>query len=260
MVMGAGCVISVHGRFRVVTDKTVFAMPEIGMGILGDFFFLSRLPGFFGAYLGLTGAWLDGAEMLACGLATHFVPSIKLRLLNEALDKMNTSDPAIISAVIDEFSEQPPLKQRSAYHRLDIINKCFSERTVENIISALLEYVKGGDPWIAEAVESMKKASPIALKVFLKSIREGRPQGLGQCIIRGYRISCYGLQVGQDMFEGYRAYYLRKDRTPRWEPSRLELVTDEMVDRYFSKVDDDEWEDLVLPSRSNSSTSVKAKL
>lgn len=46
--MGAGCVISVHGRFRVVTDKTVFAMPEIGMGILGDFFFLSRLPGFFG--------------------------------------------------------------------------------------------------------------------------------------------------------------------------------------------------------------------
>ncbi|KAI3881223.1 hypothetical protein MKX03_015928, partial [Papaver bracteatum] len=50
---------------------------------------------------------------------------------------MNTSDPAIISAVIDEFSERPPLKQRSAYHRLDIIDKCFSERTVENIISAL---------------------------------------------------------------------------------------------------------------------------
>ena len=28
-----------------------------------------------GEYVGLTGARLDGAEMLACGLATHFVPS-----------------------------------------------------------------------------------------------------------------------------------------------------------------------------------------
>lgn len=27
-----------------------------------------------GEYVGLTGARLDGAEMFACGLATHFVP------------------------------------------------------------------------------------------------------------------------------------------------------------------------------------------
>lgn len=28
-----------------------------------------------GEYVGLTGARLDGAEMLACGLATHYVPA-----------------------------------------------------------------------------------------------------------------------------------------------------------------------------------------
>lgn len=28
-----------------------------------------------GEYVGLTGSRLDGAEMLVCGLATHFVPS-----------------------------------------------------------------------------------------------------------------------------------------------------------------------------------------
>jgi 3-hydroxyisobutyryl-CoA hydrolase len=30
---------------------------------------------FSGEYVGLTGVRLDAAEMLACGLATHFVPS-----------------------------------------------------------------------------------------------------------------------------------------------------------------------------------------
>ena len=33
-----------------------------------------------GEYLGLTGARLDGNEMLACGLATHFVLSKVLSL------------------------------------------------------------------------------------------------------------------------------------------------------------------------------------
>ncbi|OAO95533.1 CHY1 [Arabidopsis thaliana] len=78
IVMGGGAGVSVHGRFRIATENTVFAMPETALGLFPDVgasYFLSRLPGFFGEYVGLTGARLDGAEMLACGLATHFVPS-----------------------------------------------------------------------------------------------------------------------------------------------------------------------------------------
>ena len=42
-----------------------------------SFVLVSNFPFTFlaGEYVGLTGARLDGAEMLACGLATHFVPS-----------------------------------------------------------------------------------------------------------------------------------------------------------------------------------------
>ncbi|CAL2242327.1 unnamed protein product [Prunus armeniaca] len=58
--MGARVGISVHGKFCVATENSIFAMPEIG-------------------------ARLDGAEILACGLATHFVPSAKLPLLEKVL-------------------------------------------------------------------------------------------------------------------------------------------------------------------------------
>ncbi|CAI9765081.1 unnamed protein product [Fraxinus pennsylvanica] len=78
IVMGGGAGVSIHGRFRVATENSLFAMPETALGLFPDVgasYFLSRLPGFFGEYVGLTGARLDGAEMLACGLATHLVLS-----------------------------------------------------------------------------------------------------------------------------------------------------------------------------------------
>jgi 3-hydroxyisobutyryl-CoA hydrolase len=77
LVMGGGAGLTVPGRYGVATEKTVFSMPEAALGLhtdCGSSFWLSRLPGHLGEYLALTGSRLDGAEMLACGLATHFVP------------------------------------------------------------------------------------------------------------------------------------------------------------------------------------------
>ncbi|KAB5527831.1 hypothetical protein DKX38_021678 [Salix brachista] len=305
IVMGGGAGASMHGRFRVATENSVFAMPETALGLFPDVgasYFLSRLPGFFdkkkmklsffaimkalgfthchafmeaitfhavllmswlGEYVGLTGARLDGAEMLMCGLATHFVPSAKLPLLEEALVNLDSSDPAMISAIIDEYSERPFLKGKSAYHQLDVIDKCFSLRTVEAILSALeKEAVNMKEDWFSAAVQSLKKASPTSLKISLKSIREGRLQGVGQCLVREYRMVCHVMQgkLSKDFFEGCRAILLDKDKNPKWEPSQLDLVSDTVVEEYFSKVDDEEWEELKLPARFNLPGHAIAKL
>lgn len=257
IVMGGGNGVSVHGRFRVATENTLFAMPETALGLFPDIgasFFLSRLPGFFGEYAGLTGARLDGAEMFACGLATHYVPSTKLPMLEDELYSAGSDDPSIVSSIIDKYSEQPRLKAQSAYNRLDVINKCFSRKTVEDIISALeKEAANQKDSWISSTIETLKKASPTSLKISLRSIREGRLQGIGQCLIREYRMVCHVLrgELSKDFFEGCRAILIDKDKNPKWEPSKLELVDATMVDRYFSKVNDKDWEDLKLPARSN---------
>ncbi|GMY17551.1 3-hydroxyisobutyryl-CoA hydrolase 1-like isoform X1 [Fagus crenata] len=266
IVMGGGAGASIHGRFRVATENSVFAMPETALGLFPDVgasYFLSRLPGFFGEYVGLTGTRLDGAEMLACGLATHFVPSAKLSLLEEALCKVDSSDPAIISAIIDEYSQQPYLKEQSAYHRLNVIDRCFSRRTVEEIISALeREALNNKVAWTSATIQSLKGASPTSLKISLRSIRQSRLQGVGQCLVREYRMSCHVMQgkVSKDSFEGCRTILLDKDKNPKWEPSKLELVSDRMVDSFFSMVHDEDWEDLKLPTRSNLSVSAIAKL
>ncbi|OMP07008.1 Crotonase superfamily [Corchorus olitorius] len=191
IVMGGGAGVSVHGRFRIATENSVFAMPETALGLFPDVgasYYLSRLPGFFGEYVGLTGSRLDGAEMLACGLATHFVPSAKLPMLEAALSVVDSNDPVIISSIIDQFCEQPLLKEQSVYNRLE----------------------KGGS------------------------------------------------KVSVNALFGCRAILLDKDKNPKWEPSKLELITKSMVDVYFSKVDDEEWEDLKLPTRSKYNLSAYA--
>ncbi|KAG7568882.1 ClpP/crotonase-like domain superfamily [Arabidopsis thaliana x Arabidopsis arenosa] len=212
IVMGAGAGVSIHGRFRIATENTVFAMPETALGLFPDVgasYFLSRLPGFFGEYVGLTGARLDGAEMLACGLATHFVLSSSLDALEADLCKVGSSDPSFVSTILDAYTHHPYLKQKSAYYRLDVIDRCFSRRTVEEIISALeREATQEPDDWILTTIRALKKSSPSSLKISLRSIREGRLQGVGQCLIREYRMVCHVMKgdLSKDLVEVLSAF------------------------------------------------------
>ncbi|CAL4932402.1 unnamed protein product [Urochloa decumbens] len=266
IVMGGGAGVSLHGRFRVATENTVFAMPETALGLFPDIgasYFLSRLPSFYGEYVGLAGARLDGAEMHACGLATHFVQINRLQSLEESLKKVDTSNPFAVCGIIDQFAQQPSLKENSSLNRLEIINKCFSKGTVEEIISALEQETSNStDEWVAATIQSLKKASPTSLKISLRSIREGRTQTVGECLRREYRMVCHVMRgdFNRDFFEGCRAILIDKDRNPKWMPPRLEQVHDEAVEQYFSRIDDPQWEDLNLPARRSYGRNIESKL
>lgn len=90
VVMGGGVGISIHAPFRVATPKTLFAMPETAIGIfpdVGGSLVLPRLPlgPWWGLFLGMTGARLQGADVVHGGLATHFLPEQGIPQLVEDL-------------------------------------------------------------------------------------------------------------------------------------------------------------------------------
>src|SRR3569623_1828715 len=69
VTMGGGVGISCPCRYRVATERTLFAMPETTIGLFPDVGggrYLSRLRGRSAQYLALTGARLDGAKALIC--------------------------------------------------------------------------------------------------------------------------------------------------------------------------------------------------
>lgn len=67
LAVGGGVGLSAHASFRIATENTLFAMPETKIGYspdVGATFFLSRMDGEIGTYLGLTGSTLKGREVL----------------------------------------------------------------------------------------------------------------------------------------------------------------------------------------------------
>ncbi|KAJ7529181.1 hypothetical protein O6H91_15G036900 [Diphasiastrum complanatum] len=256
MVMDGGSGISIPGKFRVATENCIFAMPEACIGFhpdAGASFFLSRLPGFLGEYLALTGERLDGGDMIGCGLATHFINSHKLGLLEEQLNLLRIYDPdsrysEAIKNQIDVCADFVEADEKSPVHKWKAIDKCFSKETVEEILVALeREGADSADGWYQATVDAIKKASPLSLKITLRSIRLGRQEVLSECLVREYRTTrrILSAKVSSDFYEGCRAFVLENDNQPKWHPPVLEQVTSDMVDQYFLEVNDGE--ELELP-------------
>ncbi|XP_010692124.2 3-hydroxyisobutyryl-CoA hydrolase-like protein 1, mitochondrial isoform X2 [Beta vulgaris subsp. vulgaris] len=240
VTMGGGGGVSIPGTFRVATDKTVFATPETMIGFhpdAGASFYLSHLPGYIGEYLALTSETLSGAEMLACGLATHYSLSAKLPQIEEHLYNLVTDDFSVIERSLQEFADIVSPDNMSVLCRLKTLNKCFGHDTVEEIIDSLEdEATKTDHAWCASTLKRLHEVSPLSLKVSLRSIREGRYQTLDQCLAREYRMSLQGVsgKISNDFLEGVRARMVDRDFLPKWDPPSLDRVSEDMVDEYFS--------------------------
>jgi len=224
ITMGGGVGLSIHGPYRVATERTLFAMPETGIGLIPDVggtHALPRLPGELGAYLGLTGARLKGADSEYAGIATHFCPSERLPALIEAL-----AEGGAIATVLGDFecdTEEPPL----AVHRA-AIDRHFAGDSVEAILASL----DAGDDWAQAQAATLRKMSPTSCKLTLRALREGAKTDIASALRTEYRVVC-AIKQGKDFFEGVRAQLVDKDRNPHWSPATLAEVSDAEVDGYF---------------------------
>ncbi|XP_010241288.1 PREDICTED: 3-hydroxyisobutyryl-CoA hydrolase-like protein 5 [Nelumbo nucifera] len=251
--MGGGAALMVPLKFSVVTEKTVFATPEASIGFHSDCGFsymLSRLPGHLGELLALTGARLNGKELIAAGLATHFVPSEKLPELEKKLINLNSGDVNAVRSAIEEFSLDVQPDEESILNKRSTIDKCFSHESVEEIIKSLeTEAICEGNGWIGPVLKGLKRSSPTGLKITLQSIREGRKQTLLECLKKEFRLTMNILRttISGDVYEGIRALTIDKDNAPKWEPASLDKVESEKVDLVFKPFKDEL--ELQIPTR-----------
>jgi enoyl-CoA hydratase len=211
--MGGGVGISVHAPYRVATERTLFAMPETGIGLIPDVggtHALPRFPGEYGTWAGLTGARVKGGDCVAIGYCTHFVPSAEIPTCKERLAHSHES----IAEVLATFDSDPGELTLPALR--DGIDYLFAEDEVEDILDKLDD----GDDWAREQAAIIRRMSPTSLKLTLHGLRAGAGATIEQCLKLEYRMVS-AIKGGHDFYEGVRAQLIDKDRTPRWNPATL---------------------------------------
>jgi enoyl-CoA hydratase len=237
LVMGGGIGISAHAAQRVVTDGSILAMPEVGIGLVPDVggtWLLSRAPGELGTHAALSTARLGPGDAIELGLADWYVPAEHIPALAGALADIpgGESDvPGAVGAAIQELAEPAPWSEVA--ERRPWIDECYAADSVEEIIARL----ESTGELAASTAKEITGKSPTAVKVALSALRRARRLGsLEAELNQELRVStrCFG---APDLAEGIRAQVIDKDRDPRWVPPVLEQVKEEHVEQYFAPLE-----------------------
>lgn len=225
IVMGGGVGVALHGSHRVACESTTFAMPETGIGLfpdVGGTFFLPRLAGRVGLYLGLTGARLKAADLRHLGLVTHVAPFADFEAIVAALAETGPD------RALRAYAEQPqdaPIEAAMAE-----IDAHFGGESVEEILASL---DADRSDWARSTAATIRTKSPTSLKIAFRQIMAGRRLPFRDCMALEFRIT-ERVQKGHDFYEGVRATILDKDGAPQWKPATLEDVKPWMIDDYFT--------------------------
>ncbi len=215
--MGGGMGLSVHGAFRVVSGNATLSMPETGIGFFPDIgasYFLSRLPGALGTYVGLTGVRLSAADALYTGLATHFIASEAITLVPDALAD-HPHRP--VDETLRALGGPSPVADSALAERRGQIDWCFSADTLAEIDERL---AATGGKWAATTRNTLARLSSQSLQLTLELLAWGKQRTLRECLAAELQITRDVIRT-PDFIEGIRAALVDKDRKPAWEASRF---------------------------------------
>ncbi|MGF1551076.1 MAG: enoyl-CoA hydratase/isomerase family protein [Paracoccaceae bacterium] len=239
ITMGGGVGMSIHGSVRIATERTVFAMPETGIGFFPDVgatWFLPRLSGATGMWLGLTGARLKGEEAVLAGVCDFHLPSHRIDWQLDWLAEGRWEHPPE-GREIELLTPAPGPQHELRQHGLrqqEAIDRVFSARSLD----AILDRLEGrDDDWAKETRETLAQKSPPSLAVAFRQLAGGAAMDFEDAMRLEYDLARFFMRH-PDFYEGVRAAVVEKDRPPDWSPPTLDAGDGATIERAFAGFDD----------------------
>lgn len=237
--MGGGIGLFAGADFRVVTERSLFAMPEVTIGLypdVGASWFLSRMPGRLGLWLGLTGARFNGVDALALGLADHSIASSECSTLLSRLAVLDWAANGNPREQVDQLFRE--LHSEAVAHlpapvllpfqqRIDAL---LAGRTLQGALDRLFSAnFDEQEAVLQQAQQICRSGSPISRAILWRQYWQARRYSLAEVFAEELTLSVNCVLKG-DFVEGVRALLIDKDKEPRWQQMPLEK---EWLDEFY---------------------------
>lgn len=235
--LGGGMGLAQGADLRIVTERSRLGMPEVGIGYfpdVGGSYFLSRIPGELGTYLGVSGVQIKAADALYCGLADWYLSSDTLEALDAGLDRLNFGEQplkdlqGLLATLGSQTLDDAPLSALRP-----VIDHFFSQPDVPSIVEQLRAVtIADSRAWALATADQLETRSPLAMAVTLEMLRRARHLGLEDCFAMELHLDRQWFERG-DIIEGVRALIIDKDKQPRWNPPTLAGLDRQRVEPFF---------------------------
>ncbi len=221
IVMGGGVGLSIYGDRRIVTENSIFAMPETAIGFFPDVgasYFLSRMPNNIGLYLGLTGKIIRSEEMLSLGLATHFCYSKNIEEL-----KRNYINNGVLTT-IDKIEK----KESELLNNFDFIKETF----VGDIFSIMKSLEKSQSEFGKKTFDNLLKRCPMSLAITVELYNKAKKLSLKECLEMEFQLSQH-VVYREDFNKGVESVLITKTNNPIWNPISINDISYHELEKLF---------------------------
>ena len=221
IVMGGGVGLSIYGKYRIVSEKGRFAMPETAIGFfpdVGGSYFLSKLSKGVGLYLGLTGKTCNARDMMDFGLATHYLPSNWIS---------NAKKEYIQTGKINESKNYPEMYSDISENK-NLIEDIF-QGNIKEIVDKLKKCkVEFGQKLYIHLL----RRCPMSLAVTTNLLKIAKSKTLKECLEIEFQLSQQ--MVNRDDFNnGVNSVLISKNHQPKWNPSTIDQINYDEVNKMF---------------------------
>ncbi|QYJ77773.1 enoyl-CoA hydratase/isomerase family protein [Shewanella acanthi] len=241
IVMGGGLGLMAGASHKVVTESSRIAMPEVTIGLypdVGGSYFLNRMPGKMGLFLGLTAYQMNAADARYVGLADHYLNRDDKELMFDAMATLDWSDsPALnhqrLDGMINELSNrvQIPKGESLLAENQELIDKLMAG-SLEDIV-ARMQHLDTTEKWLLKARDTLLAGSPISWHLVYRQAQLGTKFNLADCFKWELTLSTNTCASG-DFCEGVRALLIDKDRQPKWQFADVKSVPDALVEQLLT--------------------------
>lgn len=238
IVMGGGLGLLAGSSHKVVTQSTLMAMPEVSIGLFADAggsWFLRRMMGKVGLFLGLTGARFTGADALHLGLADFAIAHEYLDEILSGLTQIRWQDSAsnhhLLSAFLNHYHDTNVLLESHVLNHLPTMHKLMNAGDLLAVDKAIQTH-QGDDDWLAQSLNTYRQGSAITKALTWQIYHQVATWSLSEIFNMETSVAVHCVLHG-DFKEGVRALLIDKDKTPKWQYT-LDTLPAGYIDSYFS--------------------------